>query len=102
MRIALRVLSIVFIIACVVLLAGFGAKADNAQVQPVGFLIGIWHGVLTPFAILLHLIWWSRVHVWQTPNTGFGYFFGVAIGFLTLQLSIGIINTAILAREKEG
>ena len=66
------------------LLLGACATQAAGTVQPdaPGFLLGLWHGVIFPFAFGLSLFM-PDVAIYAVPNNGFpynaGYFLGIAI-----------------------
>jgi hypothetical protein len=63
-------------------LAGCAATQDGAVVSPQapGFLLGLWHGLIFPFAWIISLFV-PNVAIYAVPNNGgwydFGYFLGI-------------------------
>ena len=47
--------------------------------EPVGFLHGLWHGVISP-VMLLAQIWVEDVAVYEVNNSGGWYDFGFLLG----------------------
>lgn len=72
-----------YALAMAVLLAGC-ATQSAAAVAPAapGFLLGLWHGFIFPWAWLISLFA-DNVSVYAVPNNGgwydFGYFLGIAV-----------------------
>jgi hypothetical protein len=70
-------------LAALLLLAGC-ATQSAAAVEPAapGFLYGLWHGFIFPFAWVLSLFM-PDVSVYAVPNNGgwydFGYFLGIVV-----------------------
>ncbi|MFC3174839.1 hypothetical protein ACFOD9_11310 [Novosphingobium bradum] len=63
-----------------VVLAGCAHQlADLAAYDPPGFLSGIWHGMIAPFALIAHLFD-STVRIYAFPNSGGWYDLGFIIG----------------------
>jgi opacity protein-like surface antigen len=56
--------------------------SDAVAPQAPGFLLGLWHGFIFPFAWVVSLFA-SRVAVYAVPNSGgwydFGYFLGIVV-----------------------
>ena len=77
----------------VLVLAGCAAHYTPASVaEPYGFLMGIWHGFVSPYAMLTNLISWLAalvgfdllrfIEVLGRPNTGLWYYRGFVLGLL--------------------
>ena len=70
-------------LTALLLLAGC-ATQSAAAVEPAapGFLYGLWHGIIFPFAWVLSLFM-PDVSVYAIPNNGgwydFGYFLGIVV-----------------------
>lgn len=55
-----------------------------------GFFSGIWHGMISPYALLTNLVSWlagvfgfsflDSIQIIGRPNTGFWYYVGFALG----------------------
>lgn len=57
--------------------------------EPAGFLLGIWHGIITPFAFAISLVD-DTVSIYAVNNTGALYDFGFLLGVSTcLSVSSG-------------
>ena len=70
-------------LAPLALLAACAEQAATAVVpQAPGFLLGVWHGFIFPFAWILSLFM-PDVAVYAVPNNGgwydFGYFLGIVV-----------------------
>ena len=62
---------------------------DTVQ-DPYGFFSGLWHGIVSPFALLTNLISWllavigfsflDSIQIIGRPNTGFWYYVGFVLG----------------------
>lgn len=62
---------------------------DTTQ-DPYGFFSGVWHGIISPFAVITNLFSWmlglvglsflDSIEIIGRPNTGFWYYVGFAIG----------------------
>lgn len=67
-----------------VLLAGCARQASDAVAPGApGFLFGLWHGFIFPFAWLLSLLM-PDVAVYAVPNNGGWYDFGYFVGIVFL------------------
>jgi len=75
------------------LFAGCAAHyGPGAEGDPYGFLAGLWHGLVCPYAILANLVsWlcglfgfelWRSIEIIGRPNSGFLYYVGFLLGFL--------------------
>jgi len=70
-------------LAALLLLAGCATQAASAvEAGAPGFLHGLWHGFIFPFAWLLSLFM-PEVSLYAVPNNGgwydFGYFLGIVV-----------------------
>ena len=64
-------------------------SADAVQ-DPYGFFAGIWHGIVSPFALFTNIISWllglvgvsffDSIQIIGRPNTGLWYYVGFALG----------------------
>lgn len=69
----------------IVLLAGCAAggnsfkKVADEQGETAGFLLGLWHGFITPFAFIISLFK-DSVGVYELHNNGNWYNFGFVLG----------------------
>ena len=58
--------------------------------DPYGFISGIWHGMVFPYALCTNIVSWSMallgfsfldsIQIIGRPNTGFWYYAGFALG----------------------
>ncbi len=55
------------------------ATQPSVSVNSPGFLIGLWHGIIAPIA-LIGSIFMDNVRIYEFPNTGFFYDLGFLIG----------------------
>lgn len=76
LRVALAIAALVALAAC--------ARQAATAVEPAapGFLYGLWHGFIFPFAWMLSLFM-PEVAVYAVPNNGgwydFGFFLGIVV-----------------------
>lgn len=79
--------------AVLALLAGCGFAAPGATPgeQP-GFLMGVWHGLLAPWTLLVRLF--TDIAMYAQPNTGWFYDFGFLLG-VSISLPVGWIAAII-------
>jgi hypothetical protein len=68
----------VAIIAALVLLLAACATQPPATASAPGFLLGLLHGGISPFALVGSIFWDVRVYAF--PNTGLGYDAGFMLG----------------------
>ncbi|WP_397536127.1 hypothetical protein [Roseateles sp.] len=64
--------------------------APGAVADPYGFFSGLWHGLVSPYAVAINLLSWvlslmgldllSSIQIIGKPNTGFGYWCGFLMG----------------------
>ena len=62
----------------------------EAVAEPYGFLFGLWHGLVCPYALMANLVSWGAglvdvelmrsIEVVGRPNTGFWYYCGFVFG----------------------
>lgn len=78
-------------------LASLGGCASHHSPEivgdPYGFFSGLWHGLVSPYAILTNIVSWffglvnlsffQSVEIVGRPNTGFFYYLGFAIGLFS-------------------
>ena len=55
------------------------AASANAEVEPAGFLLGLWHGFISLFTFIVSLFN-DNVNVYEVHNNGGWYNFGFLIG----------------------
>jgi hypothetical protein len=68
----------VFIVAAAVVLAACATQPTPSAVQPPGFLWGLLHGFISPFALIAEIF--TDVRVYAFPNSGGWYDFGFMLG----------------------
>ena len=80
-------------LALVLLIAGCGfATTDASVLDPPGFFLGVWHGLLAPWTLILRLFF--DIKMYAFPNSGWLYDFGFLIGIVG-SIHIGWIATII-------
>ena len=57
-----------------------------------GFLLGVWHGLLAPWTLILRLF--LDIKMYAIPNTGWFYDFGFLIG-IVFSIPVGWIAATI-------
>lgn len=78
-------------LAITALVSGCATHYTGDAVQdPYGFLSGVWHGLIFPFALITNLVSWllglvgisffESIQIIGRPNTGFWYYVGFALG----------------------
>ena len=89
-------------LAAPLLLAGC-ATQTAAAVAPAapGFLLGLWHGFIFPFAWVLSLFM-PEVSVYAVPNNGGWYDFGYFIGIVFLGVGARKSRTVYRDRRVRG
>lgn len=82
------------VVALLALLTGC-AKHYTPEVaaDPYGFFAGLWHGFISPYAIMTNGLSWalsligldvlSSIEIVGRPNTGFGYWAGFVMGIMS-------------------
>ncbi len=65
-------------------------KTPNAEGHTAGFLLGIWHGLISPITFVIS-IFTRNVRIYEVHNNGTWYNFGFVIG-AGLFLSGGILG----------
>jgi|SRR4051812_36520849 hypothetical protein len=70
---------------------GFATTGHSIEGAP-GLLIGIWHGLLAPWTLLLRLF--MDIKMYAFPNSGWPYDFGFIIG-VVFSLPLGWIAVII-------
>ena len=84
----------ILIIAIALMLAGCAfASYSGSTDNPPGFFMGIWHGMLAPWTLILRIF--MDIRMYAVPNSGWPYDLGFLIG-VTGSLPIGWL-CAILA-----
>jgi hypothetical protein len=60
---------------------GFAQHYDGGFVaSPAGFFMGLWHGLLAPWTLLLRMF--MDIEMYAIPNSGWFYDLGFLIGLL--------------------
>ena len=94
---ALRLLllfSVVFLLtACA------AGDAQFAEESPAGFWYGLWHGVISIVALIIH-IFNDSVLVYESRNIGGWYDFGFLIGVITVWAGGGHVSCKSAAQKK--
>lgn len=82
------------------LLAGCATHyTPDTIADPDGFWLGLWHGLVAPYAAVTCVVAWllsfvgldflNWIEVIGRPNTGFGYYCGFGVGGLLAMLGGG-------------
>ena len=75
----------VLIIGLLMLCSGCVAHDPSAVISGgPGFFMGVWHGLIAPFALIGHLFDKS-IGFYQSGNAGFSYDIGFCLGILGLR-----------------
>jgi hypothetical protein len=85
-KLACATLLISAIVGC-----GFAATGGGAYDAP-GFFMGIWHGLIAPWSLLLRIF--MDIKMYAFPNSGWPYDFGFLIG-IAFSLPIGWLAALI-------
>ena len=65
----------------ILLVAGCGfAGSHYSAYDPPGFVMGIWHGLLAPYTLVLRLF--MDIKMYAVPNSGWLYDCGFLVGIL--------------------
>ena len=102
--------TVVFVLATLVVTFGFhGCASQYAPSRldhPFGFLMGVWHGLICPVAILGTVASWvlgvfdvpflEGVAILGRPNSGIHYYLGFLLG-----LGLGALEAQALDRESD-
>lgn len=72
-KIAAMVLPLLLLAAC-----GFVGPRSISALDPPGFLLGVWHGLLAPWTLILRLF--LDIKMYAIPNNGWFYDFGFLLG----------------------
>ncbi|MGK6354887.1 hypothetical protein ACMGDH_06625 [Sphingomonas sp. DT-207] len=96
-----------FLPAAALLLLGACARQAASGVAPEapGFLLGLWHGFIFPFAWLLSLVM-PDVAIYAVPNNGgwydFGYFVGIYFFGVGAWRGRKVVYRTRVVRERGG
>jgi hypothetical protein len=90
-----RGITTVLIFSLVIAGCGF-AGAAPAWSEPPGFVVGVWHGLLAPYTLVIRFF--LDIHMYAVPNSGWfydcGFLIGVGaslpIGWLAALLQLGL------------
>ena len=85
---------IVILLGLVIALSGCADSVsfeEAGQIEPVGFLYGLWHGVLFPFSVIAALFD-DSISVYAIYNNGGWYDFGFYLGISSLSATSVSIN----------
>jgi ABC-type multidrug transport system permease subunit len=66
------------ILIAATLLAACATQPTPTAIEPPGFLLGLVHGFISPFALIAELF--TNVRVYAFPNNGGWYDFGFMLG----------------------
>lgn len=83
------------VLAAVVLVSGCLATQPDAVLsmeEPAGFLLGLWHGFISPIGFIVGIFTDARVYA--VPNTGLWYDLGFMLG-------IGGFSSGIFASNQK-
>lgn len=84
----------IILLASVILLTGCTFVGDSsalAQETP-GFLLGIWHGVIAPYTLIVRFF--LDIKMYAVPNTGLAYDAGFLLGIIG-AIPLGWIATLV-------
>ena len=65
-----------------IFLAGCAFQPEPSAYDPPGFFSGIWHGLVSPLALIGGIF--SDIRIYAFPNSGWFYDFGFFIGLILL------------------
>ena len=86
-------LRLLVLLALVLLIAGCGFATTGYSANDLpGFFLGVWHGLLAPWTLILRLF--LDIKMYAFPNSGWLYDFGFLIGILG-SIHIGWIAAII-------
>jgi hypothetical protein len=81
------------VLTLVLLVAGCGFASWGGNISdPPGFFLGIWHGLLAPWTLILRLF--MDIKMYAMPNSGWLYDLGFLIG-IVFSLPLGWIAAII-------
>lgn len=79
-----RSYKLLFLFPLLLLLASCAAGNEQfTQDSPAGFLMGIWHGIISIISLIIH-VFNDSVRIYEVNNTGGWYDFGFLIGVITI------------------
>ena len=77
-----RAIRVLAILGGTILLVACAEQPVSSGGDAPGFLWGIWHGFVAPFAVIGSIF--TDVRIYAYPNTGVGYDWGFMIGVFIL------------------
>ena len=82
------------IIGIAALILSACATQPHATASAPGFLLGLWHGLISPFALVASVFpsVFGDVRIYAFPNSGLGYDFGFMIGAATVLASSATLS----------
>ena len=85
---------IVAIIIATLVLSGctFAGDSSSLTAGTPGFLMGIWHGILAPYTLIVRFF--LEIKMYAATNSGFGYDLGFLIGIVG-AIPLGWLATII-------
>ena len=87
LRVSAVVVPLLLLAAC-----GFVATEPISGWDPPGFFLGVWHGLLAPWTLILRLF--LDIKMYAVPNTGWFYDLGFLIG-IVFSIPVGWIAAII-------
>ncbi|MBN2306437.1 hypothetical protein JXD20_00455 [Candidatus Peregrinibacteria bacterium] len=87
-------LQITLLIALSLVLTGCTFAGDHSALtqDTPGFLMGIWHGVVAPYTLIVRFF--LDIQMYAIPNTGLGYDVGFLLGIIG-AIPLGWLATLI-------
>ena len=79
---AMRTRDLLVLLAAVTLLASCAAGDPRFSTEVAGFWVGLWHGLIAPITLVVHLFD-ADVRVYELHNSGGWYDFGFLFGAIT-------------------
>ncbi len=66
-----------------------GGSSEGTQEEPANFLMGVWHGFISPVTLVISIFNEDRT-VYEDNNSGGWYTAGFVIGLLIMLSALGI------------
>ena len=94
----MKKLTVVLLIATVLITAlglvgcGFVGSTPISPEHPPGFFMGVWHGMIAPWTLILRLFF--DIKMYAVPNNGWFYDFGFWLG-ITGSIPLGWLAAII-------
>jgi len=76
------------------LLVACASQPTNISSDVPGFLLGLWHGYIAIFSLIVGLF--NDVRIYNFPNSGYLYDVGFVIGFLFCLFTLLCIEIAVV------